>query len=154
MNNLDQYGKIKKAKGDAVLPVALFDLYKASNNELVKKLPGVLGKVKDADVNLVEGLQKALFSYRQKAIGEKAFIERVRDGLPSKCGACGICIGPGFLETSGVDLSKEKRICNWCDSLMKERGFLQINYITRLLPNGEEIKTAPYYGTEMFSQEA
>lgn len=126
-----------------MLPVALFDLYKVSNKELAKELGQVLGTVEDIDINLVEELWGNLDSYRRRVISRKVFIKKVRAMLPSKCGACGICIGPDYLETSGVDLPGGGRLCSLCGILIEKREFLQLNYITRLLPSGEEIRARP-----------
>lgn len=126
-----------------MLPVALFDLYKVSNKELAKELGQVLGTIEDIDINSVEDLWGNLDSYRRSVISRKVFIKKARAILPSKCDACGICIGSDYLETSGVDLPEGRRLCGRCDILMGDRKFLQLNYVTRLLSSGEEIKARP-----------
>lgn len=45
---------------------------------------------------------------------------------PAQCQSCGICIGPGFIETLTYQVGKF-RICGWCRIKLTERGHVELD---------------------------
>ncbi|MBA7630821.1 hypothetical protein ES703_38346 [subsurface metagenome] len=56
-----------------------------------------------------------------------------------RCFACGISIGPGYEETF-PSKAGDKTLCGWCHSTLKKQGYIQINSLQRLLPDGTVIR--------------
>ena len=61
----------------------------------------------------------------------------VKSGL--ECFACGISIGPGYME-SIPSMAGDKTFCGLCCSRLKKQGYIQINMFQRLLSDGRVIK--------------
>lgn len=56
------------------------------------------------------------------------------------CNACGICIGPDYMERHPVPVGK-KVICGWCKGKMEERGYIEVGQLAKvveyLMPDGK-----------------
>ena len=56
-----------------------------------------------------------------------------------KCFACGICIGPGYDEYL-PSKAGNKSLCGWCYGTLNKQGYIQLDSLRRLLPDGRVIQ--------------
>jgi len=61
----------------------------------------------------------------------------VKSGL--QCFSCGIGIGPDYEESLPYKAG-DKTLCSWCHGTLEKQGYIQLNSLQRLLPDGTVIK--------------
>ena len=58
---------------------------------------------------------------------------------PMHCASCGICIGPDYDQRIPEEYLGDKPICSFCNGIIEQDGFLQVDVYHRLMPDGERI---------------